>query len=226
MSDQENPDRDTDKAGTGTGIIIGVAIAVVLALVGGLYAFSGSLGNGDESQQSASATCTVDEGLKAKLDSAATGQVAAFVPLDRALSATELAFNNEAGKSITIADWSGRTVLLNLWATWCAPCRAEMPALEELNREAGGEKFEVVAVSMDLGDPGKPKGFYQEIGLKDLRFFHDPDMALLNKLKPEGVAFGLPATLLIDGRGCVVGSLSGPAAWESEDAKALVRAAL
>jgi len=224
MSEEEKP--DTQQPQGSVGVIMVAAIILVLALVGGLYAFSGSVGNGDGAVADASNSCPVDETLKAKLDKAATGQVAAFVPLDRALSVTQLAFNDTDGKPMTLADWSGRTVLLNLWATWCAPCRAEMPALEQLNREAGSEKFEVVPVSLDLGDPGKPKGFYKEIGLKDLRFFHDPDMALLNTLKPEGVAFGLPATLLIDGRGCVLGSLSGPAAWESDDAKALVRAAL
>ncbi len=223
MSDHEKPDIDGAKDQGGAGIIIAIAIALVLALVGGLYAFSGSLGNGNAT---ASASCAVDESLKARLDAAAQGQVAAFVPLDRALPVKDLAFNDKDGAKTTLADWSGRTVLLNLWATWCAPCRAEMPALDELNRRVGGEQFEVVAVSLDLGDQSKPKGFYEEIGLKDLRFFHDPDMILLNRLKPEGVAFGLPATLLIDGRGCVLGSLSGPAAWESEDAKALVRAAL
>lgn len=225
MSEEKKPDRVAGHRRVHPGIIAAVVAVLVFAVVAALYAFSGSFGNGAVAGDSA-ASCRVDETVTTKLDKAAQGQVAAFVPLERGLSVSNLAFNDKNGKAVTLADWSGRTVLLNLWATWCAPCRAEMPALEQLNREAGGEDFEVVPVSLDLGDPAKPKGFYEEIGLKDLRFFHDPDMALLNALKPEGVAFGLPATLLIDGRGCVLGSLSGPAAWESDDAKALVKAAL
>lgn len=226
MSEEEKPAQIAGHRKVHTGMIAASVAVLVLAVVGALYAFSGSFGNGGAVADDVSASCPVDETLKEKLDKAAQGQVAAFVPLDRGLSVSDLGFNDVDGNLVTLADWSGRTVLLNLWATWCAPCRAEMPALEQLNREAGGEAFEVVPVSLDLGGSEKPKGFYQEIGLKDVRFFHDPEMDLLNKLKPEGVAFGLPATLLIDGRGCVLGSLSGPAAWESDDAKALVNAAL
>ncbi|MDD9908770.1 MAG: TlpA disulfide reductase family protein [Ahrensia sp.] len=223
MSEDQSPKTKGSRVAPMVAVAAGAALTA--GLLFGIYAFSGSVGNLDDTS-TVSAQCPVDETMRAKLYAAAQGQVAAFVPLDRGLSVSELSFNNAQGERIALADWSGRTVLLNLWATWCAPCRAEMPALEALNEEEGGDDFEVVPVSLDLGEADKPKAFYQEIELDGLRFFHDPEMGLLNALKPEGVAFGLPATLLIDERGCVLGSLSGPAAWESEDAKALIRAAL
>lgn len=170
--------------------------------------------------------CAIEPEIAEKLEDGATGQMAAFTVAEKPAHVGELAFADGDGKRRTMADWTGRTVLLNLWATWCAPCRAEMPALEALNRELGGDTFEVVPVSVDLGDDSKPKAFYEEIGLKDLGFFHDADFAVLNDLKSQGLAYGLPTTLLIDRRGCVLGFLNGPAAWESDDAKALVRQAL
>ena len=135
------------------------------------------------------------------------------------------AFNNDAGQAKTLADRSGKTVLFNLWATWCAPCRAEMPALDALQKELGSDTFEVVPVSVDLGEPTKPKKFYNDIGLKSVGFFHDSELATLNTLKKNGLAFGLPATLLIDGKGCVLGTLNGPAEWAGDDAKGLIIAA-
>ena len=131
----------------------------------------------------------------------------------------------DLGDKRSIADWRGKTVLFNLWATWCAPCRAEMPALDALQRDLGGDKFEVVPVSVDLGTPEKPRRFYSEIGMKNAGFFHDGDLETLNVLKKAGLAFGLPATLLINQNGCVLGTLNGPAEWHSDEAKELMKVA-
>ena len=127
---------------------------------------------------------------------------------------------------MTLADHAGKTVLLNLWATWCAPCRAEMPALDALQKEKGGNAFEVVAVNVDAGDDTKPRKFLKEIGVETLGFYRDPTIALFNEAKTRGLALGLPVTMLIDGDGCLVAHMNGPAEWSSPDAKRLVEAAL
>ena len=198
-----------------------------LAVGAGLYAFSDQIATGDSqgSGPLASRSCPVDQTLRANLDKAAGGHVAAFQPADRGFSVAELAFRDETGTMRRLADWRGKTVLFNLWATWCAPCRAEMPALDALQRDLGGDAFEVVLVSVDLGTPAKPKKFYNDIGMQHAGFFHDGDLNTLNLLKKSGLAFGLPATLLIDGEGCVLGTLNGPAEWASDDAKKLVQTA-
>ena len=101
-----------------------------------------------------------------------------------------------------------------------------MPALDQLQADLGGDQFEVVLVSVDLGADDKPKKFYKDVGMQHASFYHDADLSTLNILKKEGLAFGLPATLLVDGSGCVLGALNGPAEWASDDAKKLIETAL
>ena len=200
---------------------LGAAVAVIALVVAagaGAYWYASSPGTG-----ATASACALDDATRARLDAAATGQMAAFTVADRPVPLSDLALDGPDGEPTTLGRWQGRTVLLNLWATWCAPCRAEMPALDALQREEGGADFEVVPVSLDMGSDERPRGFYEEVGLKDLRFFHDGSLETLNRLKAAGLAFGLPATLLIDARGCVTGTLNGPAAWEGEDARRLVR---
>ncbi len=241
MSEGEPPKTNETQGKGGNTLKIAVLAGVLgLAVGAALYAFSGQIGNGggggdggggegDEGGRDdgplASASCVVDEKLRATLDAKAGGPLAAFKALDRPISVAGLAFNDVDGKSRSLADWQGKTVLFNLWATWCAPCRAEMPALDALQKDLGGDKFEVVPVSVDLGTPHKPMKFYRDIGMKNAGFFHDGDLATLNVLKKAGLAFGLPATLLVSDRSCVLGTLNGPAEWHSNEAKALISAA-
>jgi len=154
------------------------------------------------------------------------GQVAAMRTVDEHRTLPALAFDGPAGEAKTMADFSGKTVLLNLWATWCVPCREEMPALNALEKAMGGERFEVVAVNIDTGDDEKPKTFLSETGVDALAYYRDASMGVFNTLKKEGLAFGLPVTLLMDDKGCLISAMNGPAAWDSEDAKALIGAAL
>ena len=121
---------------------------------------------------------------------------------------------------------NGRTVLFNLWATWCVPCRKEMPALDELQAKLGGPDFEVVAVNIDTRDPEKPRVWLKEVGIERLAYYADPAAKVFQELKQVGKAWGMPTTLLIDPAGCEIGTLAGPAEWASEDAIKLVSAAL
>ena len=117
-------------------------------------------------------------------------------------------------------------VLLNVWATWCVPCRKEMPALDALQAKLGGDKFEVVAVNIDTRNLDKPKTWLQELGVKRLGYYSDSSAKVFTDLKAIGKAFGMPTTLLIDAQGCELGAIAGPAEWASEDAVRLVEAAL
>ena len=197
----------------------GLAFVAVLSSVG-VYALL-ETGNTDQA-----AACTVDEPKRAALDAAATGEVAAFQAADRPGSLGDLSFFDASASPVEFSAFAGKTVLFNLWATWCVPCRAEMPALDVLQANLGGEAFQVVPVSVDLGSDEKPKAFYSEIGLQHLPFYHDPTISTLDTLKKAGIAFGLPATVLTDGQGCILGWLNGPAEWASEDALTLIKAAL
>ncbi len=170
--------------------------------------------------------CAAKSDRAKKIAAAATGQVAALLPADPPQSLKSLAFNGPDGKPMTIADHAGKTVLLNLWATWCAPCRAEMPALDALQKEKGSDAFEVVAVNVDAGDDVKPKKFLGDIGIGALGYYRDSTLALFNDVKTRGLALGLPVTMLIDGEGCLVAHMNGPAEWSGPDAKRLVDAAL
>lgn len=131
-------------------------------------------------------------------------------------------FNGPDGKEMTLDDLKGKVVLLNLWATWCAPCRKEMPHLDQLQRDMGSDQFEVVAVSVDRGSAAKSKQFLAEVGATALRFYHDPTA----QAGFSFMAIGMPTTLLFDRAGREIGRLVGPAEWHSDDAKNLIRAAI
>ncbi len=169
--------------------------------------------------------CAAKAGEAKKVADVATGHVAALLPASPPQSLKSLAFNSPDGKPMSLADRAGKTLLVNLWATWCAPCRAEMPALDALQKEKGGDKFEVVAVNVDTGDDTKPKKFLSDIAVSNLAFYRDPTLKLFNDVKTRGLALGLPVTMLVDPEGCLIAYMNGPAEWAGEDARKLVDAA-
>jgi thiol-disulfide isomerase/thioredoxin len=150
------------------------------------------------------------------------GQMAAFVFRKTPEAPPEAAFQDATGKERTLADWRGKVVLLNLWATWCLPCRKEMPSLDRLQKELGSDKFEVVAVSVDRKGLEASRKFLDETQVQDLGLYVDATARMTSTLR----VVGLPATLLIDAEGRELGRLLGPAEWDSEDAKRLIRSAL
>ncbi|MBV6657739.1 MAG: TlpA family protein disulfide reductase [Devosiaceae bacterium] len=209
-----------DRGKLSLGVLIG--LAAVLGVVAGVTAVYVNTGVQDNVE---TAACALSEERHQAMLDAAQGEVAAFAVLDEPREAPDLAFNDGDGQPRTLAEWEGRAVLLNLWATWCAPCREEMPMLDNLQAEHGGEDFEVVAISIDTRESANPRGFLEEIAVDDLAFFHDPTAGVFNVLRREGLAFGMPTTLIIDEAGCLQGWLAGPAHWDHPDAVALIEAA-
>lgn len=152
------------------------------------------------------------------------GEVAAISTSNEPRRIPELVFKDATGAQKTLADWRGRAVLFNLWATWCVPCRKEMPALDALQVRLGGPRFDVVAVNVDTRDPDKPKAWLKDVGINRLAYYADPSAKVFQDLKMADRAFGMPTTLLIDANGCEVGTLAGPAEWASDDAIKLIGA--
>jgi len=197
-----------------------VALLACFAVAGAVYGLRGFARNPED------VGCRSAADLAQRIAPLVRGEVAALTLADPPRRLPPLAFTDAAAQPKTLADWRGRTILLNLWATWCVPCRKEMPALAALQRELGSPGFQVVAVNIDTRDPAKPKTWLAEAGIKDLAYYADSSAKIFQELKLLGKAFGMPTTLLIDPAGCEIASLAGPAEWASPDALALLRAAL
>ena len=125
----------------------------------------------------------------------------------------ELRFEDAAGHARSLADFRGKLVLLNIWATWCAPCREEMPALDRLQAKLGGPRFQVVVLSVDQQGSTVARKFFREVGVKSLALYIDPTAQAAFKIK----AAGLPATLLVDGEGREIGRHLGAVKWDSRE---------
>ena len=121
----------------------------------------------------ADAACRQAVETAARIAPLVHGEVAALAVAQTPFRVPDLAFKDAKGQTRTLADWRGRTVLLNLWATWCVPCRREMPALDALQADLGGPKFEVVAVNIDTRDPEKPLAFLKQVGVTHLAYYSD-----------------------------------------------------
>ena len=136
-----------------------------------------------------------------------------FSVLKTPRSLPEIDFQDELGKPLTLSAFTGKVVLLNIWATWCAPCRAEMPALDRLQKRLGGDRFAVIALSVDFNGVQAIRDFYREVGIKNLTIYIDESGKTLDNLRIRGV----PATLLVDRDGMEVGRMLGPAEWDSSE---------
>jgi thiol-disulfide isomerase/thioredoxin len=197
-------------------VLIGTAIGFA-----GIYGFGGL-----KRTASGDSACRPAVDLARKLAPLAHGEVAALTMATAPLRLPDLAFEDADGKPKKLSDWHGRTVLVNLWATWCVPCRKEMPALEGLQTKLGGPDFEVVAINIDTRDPEKPKNFLKDAHLTRLSYFSDQNAKVFQDLKSIGRALGMPTSVLIDGQGCEIATIAGPAEWASDDAVKLITAAM
>jgi len=203
----------------------GVAAAAVIfvVLVAGIYGM-GRLRSNPAAERAAG--CANAVAIASRIAPLVHGELAALSVAHTPFRVPDLAFKDAEGRPRKLSDWRGRTVLLNLWATWCVPCRSEMPALDALEAKLGGPKFEVVVVNIDLRNPEKPLAFLKEINVTHLAYYSDHSAQVFQDLKAAGKAFGMPTTLLVDPAGCEIGAMAGPARWASDDGVKLVRAAI
>ena len=201
-------------------------VTIVVAAIAGGTVFAAVYGIGALKRNAADATCAGAVELAQGLAPLARGEVAAFTVAEQPLRLPDLAFRDGKGTERHLADWRGRTVLLNLWATWCVPCRKEMPALDALEGKLGGPPFEVVAVNIDTRDADKPRAWLKEVEVGRLAYYADTSAKVFQDLKMVGRAAGMPTTVLVDPAGCEIGTIAGPAEWASKDAVKLVTAAL
>jgi len=201
-------------------LIAAAALVAVLAGLVGVYRIVNSASNPD------AAACRQAVEQAKRLTPLIHGEVAALTPAAAPLLLPQLSFHDADGRERSLAEWRGRTVLLNLWATWCVPCRKEMPALDALQGKLGAPSFEVVAVNIDQRNPEKPKAWLRDVGVKTLGYYSDASGKVFTDLKLVGLAFGMPTTILVDPAGCAVGAMAGPAEWASDDGVKLLQAAI
>lgn len=134
----------------------------------------------------------------------------------------DIRFQDAEGRPVSLSNFRGKVVLLNVWATWCAPCRKEMPALDRLQQKLGGAEFQVIALSIDNSGPVAVRRFYDEIGIRTLAVYVDPSMEASGKLRTVGI----PTTLLLDREGRERWRKTGPAEWDSPEIIVSLRAKL
>jgi thiol-disulfide isomerase/thioredoxin len=219
MNGSHDTARSTTKRRIALILLGGVAgVAVGLAGVYGIGRLTGNAG--------ADPDCKASVETARRMAPLVRGEVAAVAVANAPKSLPQLSFKDGSGTAKSLADWRGRTVLLNLWATWCVPCRKEMPALDILQGKLGGPDFEVVSINIDTRDADKPKDWLKNAGVNTLAYYADNSAKVFQDLKAIGKAFGMPTTLIVDRNGCELAALAGPAEWASDDALKLVTAAL
>ena len=207
-----------------------ILIATLVAAIAGFATVYLSFAPPDNGRLASSVGQRADGTAGSKAESAAQGPLAAlnkgamaaFVIKPKPEALPEIAFTDAKGETKSLSDWRGKVVLLNIWATWCVPCREEMPMLDKLQAELGGKDFDVVAVNIDRGGGDKAAKFLAETGATHLALYTDPPGKLFSVVK----AVGMPTTLLIDREGREIGRLVGPADWGSPEAVSLIKAAI
>ncbi|MDA9549187.1 MULTISPECIES: thiol:disulfide interchange protein TlpA [unclassified Bradyrhizobium] len=202
-----------------------IPLVIATVAIGGLAGFAALYGLGLSRAPSGDPTCKAAVATAQKIAPLAHGEVAALTMASTPLRLPDLAFEDSEGKPKKLSDFRGKTLLVNLWATWCVPCRKEMPALDELQGKLSGPNFEVVAINIDTRDLEKPKTFLKDANLVRLGYFSDHKAKVFQDLKAVGRALGMPTSVLVDPQGCEIATIAGPAEWASEDALKLIRAA-
>ena len=198
------------------------ALPFILAFAAGaigIYWFNGEPRKAEVTPAAATAQTEASGGFSKAL---AKGPMAGVLVHPERKEIAPFSFTNAKGETVDLSKWKGRVVLLNLWATWCAPCRKEMPDLAKLQASMGGPEFEVLALSVDRKGLEASQAFLKEIGVSNLAAYIEPEAKSLAALQ----ALGLPATVLIDRQGKEAARLLGPADWSSAETQAMVKALL
>ncbi|WP_445505274.1 thiol:disulfide interchange protein TlpA [Microvirga sp. G4-2] len=198
------------------------AVLLICAMGGAAIWYSLGRASLDRTTRECEAAASIGERLRPF----AKGELAAISVDKTPQLPPAVAFNGPEGQPMSLSDFKGKMVLVNLWATWCVPCRQEMPALDKLQADLGGADFQVVAINVDTRNPDKPKAWLQENGIRNLAYYADPAGKLLQVLQRSGHVVGLPTTFVVDASGCEIALLKGPAEWASPDALAFIRTAL
>lgn len=172
--------------------------------------------------------CPVQADKAAAIDAAAVGELAALNGTGEGRGYSTMAFKDAAGTAMTMADFKGKALLVNFWASWCVPCRKEMPALDAIATKYNSDAFMVLPINLDIGDGGlqKAQDFLDENNFANLPLYADNTFAAFERLKQQAVAIGLPVTLVLDENGCELAVLQGPAEWQTPDGEAVVEALL
>jgi len=196
---------------------------IILGLAGLAVAIAAwfTLGNAAGAKE-----CPVQAEEGAAIGDAARGELAALNGTGEGRGYSTMAFRDAAGTPMTIADFKGKALLVNFWASWCVPCREEMPALDALATKYNSDSFMVLPVNLDIGESGleKAQAFLDENSFANLPLYADNTFAAFERLKQQAVAAGLPVTLVLDENGCELGVLQGPAHWDTPDGEAVVEA--
>jgi len=203
-----------------------IPLVIATVAIGGLAGFAALYGLGLSRAPAGDPACRAAVATASRIAPLARGEIAALTMASAPLKLPDLAFEDADGKPKKLSDFRGKTLLVNLWATWCVPCRKEMPALDELQAKLAGPNFEVVAINIDTRDPEKPKNFLKEASLTRLGYFNDQKAKVFQDLKAIGRALGMPTSVLVDPQGCEIATIAGPAEWASDDALKLIRATL
>lgn len=171
-------------------------------------------------------SCAARPEAAAVVDAAATGDLAALTATGTGRSYADFAFVDDTGRPMTVKDFAGRPLLVNFWATWCIPCREEMPALNALAVAYSDDVLGIVPINLDTGGDAmdKARGFLADAGLSNLAVLSDPSFDAFERLKKTGVSLGLPTTVLVDAEGCELAILQGPAEWNSADGHRVIDA--
>jgi thiol-disulfide isomerase/thioredoxin len=158
---------------------------------------------------------------------ALAGHSGQFTVVEPAQVPQPVPFENGMGEEVTLADFRGKVVLLNFWATWCAPCIQEMPWLDEIASDRAEQLFEVVAISLDKAGRAKVIPFFQRLDLEHLEIYTDPEQRVGAINPPDGseapfALYGMPTTYVIGKSGAVMGYMHGAVDWRSDDARTLI----
>lgn len=208
-----------------------LAVAGFICLT--LYAITGWLDNKaisfwliSKASAAENVRCAINKNQMNQLKQSATGFFKNFRFAEQPYYAGNLMFQTAEGQNMTLSTFKGKTLLVNLWAIWCGPCRTEMPQLALLQKNLSGGDFQVVAINIDNNSTEKVTAFMKSVNAENLTLYRDKAMASFNEVARQSLALGLPVTLLLDKNSCLIGSYNGSAPWGNDDSKTLMEAAI